>query len=445
MSNPSFFSALAKSILAGDAEVEAIVERTSRTLGRNWRWLRPLARRYVAAFGAGARPRRRQVAAFLREDEGLHSAQRKYGDKLRIAAWLHEPQRMQPEDTALGWKIPAIESVGGLAAWMHVTVAELEWLADLKRLSARSKSGAVDGPVGHYHYRVLAKKAGSLRLIEAPKRKLKKMQRKILEEILKNVPVHPAVHGFVSGRSIKTFATPHVGRRVVLRMDLKDFFASVSGARIQAFFRTAGYPEPVADLLGSICTNSTPRRLWAELGRDADPVLVAEARRLYARNHLPQGAPPSPALANLCTYRVDCRLRGLAEAAGAVYTRYADDLAFSGEDAFEIGVGRFALQAAAILQEEGFTVNHRKTRIMRRGVRQHLTGLVTNERVNVVRADFDRLKAILTNCVRHGPESQNREGHPSFRLHLAGRVGFVESINPAKGERLRRLFAQIRW
>jgi hypothetical protein len=108
-------------------------------------------------------------------------------------------------------------------------------------------------------------------------------------------------------------------------------------------------------------------------------------------------------------------------------------------------VERFAVQAAAILLEEGFAVHHRKTRAMRRGVRQHLAGLVINEHANVVRADFDRLKAILTNCVRHGAESQNRDGHPAFRLHLEGRVGFVAMVNPAKGARLRRIFEQLRW
>jgi hypothetical protein len=214
---------------------------------------------------------------------------------------------------------------------------------------------------------------------------------------------------------------------------------------VQAFFRTAGYPDAVADLLGGICTNAAPRRMWKTLGKGLDPLAMAEARALYAFRHLPQGAPTSPALANLCAYRVDCRLTGLADAAGATFTRYADDLAFSGGAEFARGVERFALRAAAILLEEGFAVHHRKTRLMRQGVRQYLAGLVTNEHINVVRADFDRLKAILTNCVRHGAESQNRDGHPAFRMHLVGRVGFVEMVNPVKGARLRKIFERIEW
>jgi hypothetical protein len=160
---------------------------------------------------------------------------------------------------------------------------------------------------------------------------------------------------------------------------------------------------------------------------------------------LPQGAPTSPALANICAYRIDCRLNGLAQATGAAYTRYADDLVFSGDEGFEKCVERFSLHVAAILIEEGFAVHHRKTRIMRQGVRQYMAGLVANQRVNVVRTDFDRLKATLHNCVRHGPQSQNREAHPSFRSHLEGRVGFVETINPEKGRRLRQILERIQW
>lgn len=443
MLNPSFYSALARSILAGEPAAEAIAARVRRTLGRNWRWARGLATRYERGFGSQAFPKRRDVIEFLRADDGLRYAEAKYKRELRIAEWVTGPAFMQPVESGRAWPVPKIETESELAAWLNVTVGELEWFADLKRLNARVGSG--DGQVGHYHYRILAKEGGNTRLIEAPKARLKGLQRVILAELLEKIPSHLAAHGFLKGRSIKTFAAPHVGMRVALRMDLRDFFPSITGPRVQAFFRTAGYPDRVADLLGGLCTNAAPRRMWAKLGRELDPLKMAEARSLYAWRHLPQGAPTSPALANLCAWRVDCRLNGLAVAAGAIYTRYADDLAFSGDAEFERGVERFATRAAAILLEEGFSVHHRKTRVMRQGVRQYLAGLVINERVNTVRADFDRLKATLTNCVRHGAESQNREGHPAFRIHLAGKISFVEMVNPAKGARLRKIFDQIEW
>jgi RNA-directed DNA polymerase len=442
MPNSSLLRALARSFLAGELTVEEIVARASRTLGRPWRWLRPVAQRFIDTYSGRTRPRRRDAVQFLLEDRGVGRALAKYRHELSVDQWLNDAQQMQPAGAAGAWIVPAIESAGALAHWLNVDPAQLDWFADLKGLAAGGKNSA---RLGHYHYRVLYKRSGNIRLIEAPKPRLKELQRRILALILNQIPHHPAAHGFLKGRFIGTFAAPHAGQRVVLRMDLRDFFASISGARIQRFFRTAGYPEAVADRLGGICTNAAPRDAWKVPAFEVDPLQLREARVLYSRPHLPQGAPTSPALANCCFFRADCRLAGLAKSAGAVYTRYADDLAFSGGETFDGCAGRFATHVAAILHEEGFSVHHRKTRIMRRGVRQHLAGLVTNQRVNVMRADFDRLKAILTNCIRFGPESQNRGGHPHFRMHLEGRVSFVASINPARGKRLRQLLEQIEW
>jgi RNA-directed DNA polymerase len=443
MPNLSLLNALAQSFLAGEQNVEQVIARGSRTLGKPWRWLRPLAKRYVEIFASGRRPRprHRDVVVFLLHDRGMAQVQSKYFRELFVQQRLTEPQQMQPVAAAKMWDVPAIESFGALAEWLGLTPSELQWFADLKGLGYRKSSQQLR----HYHYQVLVKRSGNIRLIEAPKPRLKELQRQILSAILEKIPPHPAAQGFLKGRSIKTFVAPHVGRRVVLRMDLRDFFPTFGGARIQTLFRTMGYPESVADLLGGICTNAAPRSAWKKPAFDVDPGHLWEARALYTRPHLPQGAPTSPALANLCSYRIDCRLAGLAKSVSAKYTRYADDLAFSGSETLERCVERFSTQVAAILLEEGFAVHHRKTRIMRQGVRQHLAGLVANQHLNVIRADFDRFKAILTNCVRLGPESQNREAHPHFRSHLEGRVGFVEMINPVKGKRLRAIFEQIQW
>ena len=414
MPRKAFLSALARSFLAGQSGVDEIVARASQLLGRRPRWLKPLAQTYVDIFAGTTRPRLCRVVEFLTRET------RNYRIK-RLQHWLTEPAQMQPVPAAEMWQVPAIESIGALMEWLQLNPGELEWLADLRGLAGKTHNSKLQ----HYYYRALMKPSGGMRLIEAPKSRLKHIQRKILSHILDKVPHHSAVHGFVRGRSIKTFAAPHTGRRVVLRMDLQDFFPSFTRARIQAVFRTAGYPEPVADLLGGICTNSVPRDTCRSLP-------------LYMQPHLPQGAPTSPALANVCSWRMDCRLAGLAKSAGAAYTRYADDLAFSGDEEFDRRVKRFSTHVAAIAHEEGVSVNHRKTRIMRRSARQHLAGLVVNDHCNIKRAEFDRLKAILTNCARRGPGSENR-------AHLEGRVAFVESINPVRGRRLRRTFEQINW
>jgi retron-type reverse transcriptase len=317
----------------------------------------------------------------------------------------------------------------------------VDWFADLKRLG--NKSG--EEKLQHYRYRLERKAHGGLRLIEMPKPRIRKLQRQILDYLLNRIPTHPAAHGFVRGRGILTFAAPHAGKPIVLRLDLQDFFPRIYGPRVQTLFRTCGYPEAVADRLGGICTNVVPHSAWECLPDGISPNERIIAQALYRSSHLPQGAPTSPALANLCAYRLDCRLSGLAKAAGAAYTRYADDLAFSGDTDFARGVERFAAQVTKIVGEERFRVNPRKTRVMREGVRQYLAGLVVNEKPNISRDTFDQLKAILTNCIRHGAASQNREGHPHFRAHLEGRVSFVESVNAVKGQRLRVLFDGIHW
>jgi RNA-directed DNA polymerase len=442
MPNRLLLRVLATAVLAGRPTVEGISERLGKTLGENLKWIRPLARRYAKAHAGQTRPRHRDVVRFLVQDKGFARAWTEHPREFAVSNWLTERRPMQPVAAAAGWDVPAIESLGALADWLTLAPSELDWFADLHNLA---RCAASSSKLSHYNYRLVAKKSGSFRLIESPKPTLKTIQRRILSSILDRVPVHTGAHGFRHGRSIKTFAQPHAGQPVVLRMDLQNFFPSISGARVQALFRTMGYPESVADRLGAICTNATPRNVWKGAASDLEASELRLLRDMYTRPHLPQGSPTSPALTNLCAYRLDCRLSSLASAARAEYTRYADDLAFSGGQHFARTVERFSVHIAAILREEGFSANHHKTRIMRQGVRQHLACLTTNQRLNVERADYDRLKAILTNCLRHGPESQNRESHPRFREHLLGRISFVEMINQGKGSRLRTIFDRIQW
>jgi hypothetical protein len=338
------------------------------------------------------------------------------------------------------WKVPPVCTIGELARWLNLTPNELEWFADCRTQEAKLP----EGPLRHYHYRWQLKREGSARLIESPKQRLKAIQRYLLRQILERIPPHDGVHGFRQHRSIKTFVAPHVGQQIVLRLDLKDFFPSVSRARVEAIFRTAGYPEKVAQRLAGLCTNTAPGAVIRSCPA-TEPRLLHQHKLLYHRPHLPQGAPTSPALANLAAYRLDCRLAGLAEAVGAHYTRYADDLVFSGSQEFSRMVERFYVRACAIALEEGFEVHTRKTRIMRQSVAQRAAGVILNRRANVSRVEFDRLKAIIHNCLARGPAGENRSGVADFRAHLAGRVAHVAMLNSARGEKLRMQFERIRW
>src|SRR5262249_32124958 len=168
------------------------------TLGKSWRWIPRVAKRYVDNFAGKTRPRLRDVIEFLRNDREFGKVWRRHSRRWSIAEWIIEPEKMQPVAAAKGWNLPVIDSVGALAEWLGVDTGDLEWFADLGGLTCRGSA-----QLSHYHYRVLSKQFG-LRLIEAPKRRLKKLQQQILFEILEKVPSHPAVHGFIKGRSIKS-------------------------------------------------------------------------------------------------------------------------------------------------------------------------------------------------------------------------------------------------
>jgi hypothetical protein len=223
-------------------------------------------------------------------------------------------------------------------------------------------------------------------------------------------------------------------------MNSETLVINIPFRRIHALFTTIGYSESVARRLAGLCCNQTPITII-----DKNSQLSWHQRKQLMTAHLPQGSPSSPSLANLCAYKLDLRLDALAKKLGAEYTRYADDLAFSGNTSFARVAQHIPVLVAHIALTEGFSVNHRKTRLMRQGVCQRLTGMTLNSFPNYPRKDYDRLKAILYNCVQSGPESQNRKQLPHFKIHLHGRIAFVRSLNLAKAEKLDKLYEQIDW
>jgi retron-type reverse transcriptase len=142
---------------------------------------------------------------------------------------------------------------------------------------------------------------------------------------------------------------------------------------------------------------------------------------------------------------MDKRLSALAAKFGGHYTRYADDLTFSGFQDMASHAGRLLAIVRKVVRSEGFELNEKKTRVMRKGRQQRVTGVVVNEGTNVSRHEFDNLKALLTNCIRHGPATQNRENHPDFRGHLQGRVAHALHIGPRRGAKLKALLDRIQW
>jgi retron-type reverse transcriptase len=434
---------LTRAFLASPWRLESLAESGAAELGHWAPWMESLALSVVSVFRTAPATRRAlegYIAEFLMAhleavtDSALTVAEpvpRKVDTRM-----LSRPR--------LDWPVTPIDSPAHMAELLELSGGQLEWLADVKGLERT----AAREQLRNYRYAIVPRRSGLARVIEAPKLRLKEVQRWILRETLDRVPVHEACHGFTAGRSVLTNAEPHVGRPAVLRLDLKDFFASVAARRVFGIFQLAGYKPSVAHLLTGLCTNVVPQGVWAAMPPVRDPRLV-QARfwlgRQLATPHLPQGAPTSPALANLLAFRLDRRLSGLAAAAGSRYSRYADDLTFSGSLALRTQRNRLEELVAEIAQDEGFTLNVGKSRLHVAASRQSVCGVVVNRRPNLARTEYDQLKAILHNARRYGPVGQNRMGVDDFRAHLRGRIAWLSSLNPQRGERLLRRFEEVDW
>jgi RNA-directed DNA polymerase len=336
--------------------------------------------------------------------------------------------------------VPEIPDVGVLAERLELDPGQLAWLADVRGLERSTRSMALR----NYRYHLVPRASGPARVVEAPKRRLKEIQRALLHDVLALVPAHPAAHGFVPGRSARTHAELHSGRRVVIGLDLRDFFAGIAAGRVWATFRALGYPEEVAHLLTGLCTNRLPSAVWAHLEPPADPAGIAHHNRLgrrLAAAHLPQGAPTSPALANLAAHRLDRRLGGLAARFGAQYSRYADDLTFSGDRQLQRAATRLCEHAAAIVRDEGFVLHGEKSHLTTRAGAQRVCGITVNDHPNLPRDEHDRLRAQLHRLSKDGPTDLSADS----QARLQGRVAWATHLNPARGARLQQQLEQIQW
>jgi hypothetical protein len=243
----------------------------------------------------------------------------------------------------------------------------------------------------------IPKRGGGQREILAPDAQTRALQRRILRRLLARIPIHGACHGFERGRSIVSNAAPHAARAVVLRLDIRDFFASTSTRRVRRLYRVLGWDREAAAILTRLTTFS---------------------------GGLPQGAPTSPRLANLVNVRLDARFAGLATARSATYTRYADDLTFSFERDDPAAVHDVIRAAKRFLRQEGYALHEgRKLRIRRPHQRQLVTGLVVNARPALPRSRRRWLRSV---------EHHLRTGRPATLTaeQLAGWHAFELMLEP---------------
>lgn len=401
------------------ADLTRIQRAMRRLLTRQPSWSQRLCLAVFERFGPAGYATFRELCRWLAKSRELRKVFRD-GRKLRI------PRSYVDRGARHRWAVPEISDEAQLQDFLCLkSPMLLDWLI---RPHVRRRTS-----VDHYSRRFMPKRDGGARVIEQPRPLLHRVQSTICKHLLSEVPLHDAAHGFVRERSVFSAASVHCGKRLVLSMDLTDFFGSIDRRRTTAVFRTAGYPPKVAYLLGCICT-----------APGANSEDVAEAS-IPQKSRLPQGAPTSPAISNAVAYRLDQRLAGLARSVQADYTRYADDLTFSGDAEFAKSVERFIHLVGAIAMHEGFEINYRKTRRMYSGRRQTVLGLVVNESPAASRRSYEELKAVLNNSVRHGPESQNRASVLDFQAHLRGRIEFVGALRPNRKKKLLESFRKIKW
>lgn len=273
----------------------------------------------------------------------------------------------------------------------------------------------------HYVTFAIPKRSGGKRLIMAPKRRLKAIQRKLREMLVEKLPVSEHAHGFRKARSIRTGAEGHVGKRVVLRLDLKDFFPTVTFARVRGLLIAYGYSFPLASALAALMTEAA--RQPVEIDGKIYHVPVGP-------RHCAQGAPTSPGLCNAILLRLDRRLAGLARKSDFTYTRYADDLSFSGNGDRDT-VHRLRACAIRVVRAEGFEINQEKTRVMGRGRRQSVTGVVVNQELGLSRPQRRLLRAMAHRLAKGGTDDQDRI------VSFQGKLAYLQMLNPKQADVLR--------
>ena len=252
---------------------------------------------------------------------------------------------------------------------------------------------AKNNPRRYIQFQIPKKKKGEFRTITAPNDGLKCLQRCLNVLLLELFIAHPAANGFVSGKSIVDNAKVHLGQNYIYNIDLKDFFPSVKAARVFARLQHPpfSFEKDTASLITDLCCHE---------------------------GVLPQGAPTSPTITNIICERLDWRLAKLAQRYKLRYSRYADDITFSGMDNIFHEDGEFVKELHHYIMKEGFVINDDKTRLNCKHQRQEVTGLTINDKPNVTQKYVKQIRVMLNNWEKSGYEYAQSK--------------FVENYHPTK-------------
>ncbi len=313
-------------------------------------------------------------------------------------------------------ELPVISSFEELASLLRINTTQLKWLT-----FSREKV-----TTDHYNRFKIPKRSGGERFISSPKPKLRKAQKWVLKTILNKIPINSVAMAFRPKLSIVDNAQFHIDSKIVIRIDLKDFFSSITFHRIRGLFESTGYNQGVATVLALLCSDTNKE------------IIVEGSTKYYlskGSRSLPQGACTSPALANIISRNLDNRLRKYSEKAGWIYSRYADDLIFSTKEE-SASAHRLIRAVEMIIDNEGFKVNTNKTRIMRSPSRQTVTGLLVNNEVRLSKKDLRRLRAFLHRCSKKGIEAVSQDIGKDAKSVAKGNIAYVQMVSPSIAEKI---------
>ncbi len=336
--------------------------------------------------------------------------------------------------------LPYFENIVEFSTIINKPISELRFLAFQRSVSK----------VNQYHNYYVPKKSGGKRLISAPKPKLKATQNWIKANILDKIEANSTVHGFVKERSILTNAEPHQNKNLVISLDLKDFFPSISYKRVKGLFLKFGYSEQLSTLFALLTTHNETDKLSV----DGEVYYAQKVDKETGKTNrfLPQGSPASPAITTLIAYKMDKRLEGLAKKMGFTYTRYADDLTFSSDldlkkDAKSTDkiIGSLLYFVKKVVNSEGFEVHPDKTHIMRKGNQQKVTGIIVNEnadnKLGIDRKTIRKFRAFLHQTSKTGWKIDKYAKDKKWGIHsdpkqaALGFASFIKMVDTKKGEK----------
>ncbi|MCT4584449.1 MAG: reverse transcriptase family protein [Peptostreptococcaceae bacterium] len=277
--------------------------------------------------------------------------------------------------------------------------------------------------IDNYNRYKIAKKKGGFRQIAAPKTKLKKAQRKILDDILVKIPVSKSANGFLKNTSVLTGANTHFTKtQLLINMDIKDFFPTINFKRVLGMFKSFGYSPYISSLLAILCTycERTEMKIKDEIK------YIRTSNRI-----LPQGAPSSPMITNIICNNLDRRLEGLSKKYEFNYSRYADDLSFSLNNKLDENnslILEFYKYINKVINEEGFEVNVNKTRFLRQNNSQSITGIIiNNEELGVSKKWLKILRATIYNTKKS--KNNNEKISLDKIQEIKGKIAWLNMVN----------------